>query len=75
LTAGIGVISSGKGENLRYILEAIRSGYLPAEVRIVLADQPEAGALRIAREHGVKALFLDPSGLRERSTTEFSCSA
>jgi phosphoribosylglycinamide formyltransferase-1 len=64
LTAGIGVISSGKGENLRYILEAIRSGYLPAEVRIVLADQPEAGALRIAREHGVKALFLDPSGLK-----------
>jgi phosphoribosylglycinamide formyltransferase 1 len=63
LTTGIGVISSGRGENLRYILEAIRSGYLPAEVRIVLTDQPMAGALGIAEEYKVKALFLDPAGL------------
>lgn len=63
MTTGIGVISSGRGENLRYILEAARSGYLPAEVRIVLTDQPAAGALEIAGEYGVKALFLDPAGL------------
>ncbi len=61
--ATIGVISSGRGENLRYILEAIRSGYLPAQVRIVLADQRDAGALRIAGEYGVKAQYVDPSGL------------
>lgn len=63
LTAAIGVISSGRGENLRYILKAARSGYLPAEVRIVLADQKDAGALKIAREAGVQALFVDPAGL------------
>ncbi|MGC9515562.1 phosphoribosylglycinamide formyltransferase [Methanocrinis sp.] len=59
----IGVISSGRGENARYIIEAARSGYLPAEVAIVLADQQDAGALRIARDLGVEAHFLDPSGL------------
>ena len=59
----IGVISSGRGENLRHILEAVRSGYLPAEVRLVLADQREAGALKIAREYGVECIFIDPSGL------------
>jgi phosphoribosylglycinamide formyltransferase-1 len=63
LTTGIGIISSGRGENLRYIIEATRSGYLPAEVRIVLADQRDAGALRIAGEYGVAALFVDPAGL------------
>jgi phosphoribosylglycinamide formyltransferase-1 len=63
LTTGIGIISSGRGENLRYIIEATRSGYLPAEVRIVLADQRDAGALRIAGEYGVEALFVDPAGL------------
>jgi phosphoribosylglycinamide formyltransferase-1 len=63
LTTRIGVISSGRGENARYIIEAARSGYLPAEVAIVLADQRDAGALKIARELGVEAHFLDPSGL------------
>jgi phosphoribosylglycinamide formyltransferase-1 len=62
-TARIGVISSGRGENLRYILRAERSGHLPASVRIVLTDQESAGALKIAQEFGVKALFLDPKGL------------
>ena len=56
-------MSSGRGENLRYILEAARSGYLLAEVRLVLADQNEAGALKIARDYGVECLFMDPSGL------------
>ncbi|HII06105.1 MAG TPA: phosphoribosylglycinamide formyltransferase [Methanotrichaceae archaeon] len=59
----IGVISSGRGGNLRYIVEAARSGYLPAEVAIVLADQKDAGALKIAREQGIEAHFFDPSGL------------
>ncbi len=63
MTTRIGVISSGRGENLRYILQATRSGYLPAEVRIVLADQKDAGALQIADEYGVMAFFVDPMGL------------
>jgi phosphoribosylglycinamide formyltransferase-1 len=63
LTTGIGVISSGRGENLRYIIKATCSRYLPAEVRIVLADQKDAGALRIAEEYGVLGIFVDPTGL------------
>jgi phosphoribosylglycinamide formyltransferase-1 len=62
LTSSIGIISSGRGENLRYILLAERSGYLPAAVKIVLTDQPDAGALRIAQEFGVSGLYLDPRG-------------
>jgi phosphoribosylglycinamide formyltransferase 1 len=63
LTTGIGVISSGRGENLRYIIEATLSGYLPAKVRIVLADQKDAGALGIACKYGVRGIFVDPAGL------------
>jgi phosphoribosylglycinamide formyltransferase-1 len=61
----IGVISSGRGENLRYIIEAIRSGYLLAEVCIVLTDKKDAGALRIAQKYGIEHQFLDPSGLSQ----------
>jgi phosphoribosylglycinamide formyltransferase-1 len=63
LTVALGVISSGKGENLRYILQEERSGRLPGQVKIVLADQPDAGALRIAREFSVSGRFVDPLGL------------
>jgi phosphoribosylglycinamide formyltransferase 1 len=61
-TAKLGVISSGRGENLRYILQAERDGWLPGRVVLVLADQPEAGALRIAGEFSVPHQFLDPGG-------------
>ncbi len=59
----LGTISSGRGENLRYIIDATRSGYLPAEVKVVLTDQKEAGALKIAQMYGIKHEFLDPAGL------------
>lgn len=57
------MISSGRGENLRHIIAATRSGYLPAIVAVVLTDQQDAGALRIAKEYCIKALHMDPSGL------------
>ena len=63
MTTIIGIISSGRGGNARYIIEAARSGYLPADIGIVLTDQKDAGALRIAGEYGVKSLYLDPSGM------------
>lgn len=68
MTASIGIISSGRGENLRYILQAERTGYLPGQVKIVLTDQPDAGALKIAREYSVPSLYLDPA---ERSREDY----
>jgi phosphoribosylglycinamide formyltransferase-1 len=64
LTTTIGVISSGRGENLRYILQEERSGRLPSRVGVVLTDQPDAGALKIAKEFSVPCHFVDPSNLR-----------
>ncbi len=40
-----------------------RSGRLPARVGVVLADQPDAGALKIAKEYCVPAYFVDPAHL------------
>jgi len=37
----------------------------------VLADQKDAGALRIAGEYGVKGVFVDPVGTSARITIEF----
>jgi phosphoribosylglycinamide formyltransferase-1 len=69
LKAKIAVISSGRGENLRHILKATITGYIPGSVNVVLADQKDAGALNIAEEYGVRAVYVDPSG-RSRSEHE-----
>ncbi len=70
MTTNLGIISSGRGENLRYILQDERSGRLPARVRIVLTDQPDAGALKIAEEFCVPARFIDPSNLSRKEYDE-----
>jgi phosphoribosylglycinamide formyltransferase-1 len=64
MSTTLGVISSGRGENLRYILQEERSGRLPAHVGIVLTDQPDAGAQKIAKEFSVPCHFIDPSNQR-----------
>lgn len=53
---------------MRYILQEERSGRLPARVGTVLTDQPDAGALKIAKEFCVPAHFIDPA---HRSREEY----
>ncbi|BAS27423.1 phosphoribosylglycinamide formyltransferase [Limnochorda pilosa] len=48
----LAVFVSGRGSNLRSILEAQARGDLGAEVALVLSDRPEAPALEIARAAG-----------------------
>ena len=41
-TLKLGVLGSGSGSNMQSIVDAIEKGELDAEIRIVLADVPEA---------------------------------
>lgn len=54
----IAVFASGRGSNLRAILNAIHQGFLPARVTVVLSNNSNAGALEIARLHQVPAVHL-----------------
>ena len=63
---GLGILGSGKGSNCRAILERIRTGHFPAEVRLVVSDVFDAGILDIAREFGVPNLYLPPGKFRTR---------
>jgi phosphoribosylglycinamide formyltransferase-1 len=48
----IGVLVSGTGTNLQAIMDAIRTGALDAEIRLVVSNVAGAGALDRARAHG-----------------------
>jgi phosphoribosylglycinamide formyltransferase-1 len=62
----LGILGSGKGTNCRAILQAIRSGGLDAEARVVIADVLDAPILDVAREFSVPNSYLPPGHFRTR---------
>ena len=62
----LGILGSGKGTNCRAILQAIRSGALDAEARVVVADVLDAPILDIARGFSVPNSYLPPGHFRTR---------
>lgn len=52
----IAVFASGRGSNFQAILNAIQGGRLPASISLVVSNNSSAGALEIARAHGIPAL-------------------
>lgn len=55
----IAVFASGKGSNLRAILDGVRSGRIPgARIALVISNNSAAGALTLAREHNIPALHI-----------------
>jgi phosphoribosylglycinamide formyltransferase-1 len=62
----LGILGSGKGSNCRAILERIRAGVLPAEVRVVISDVFDAPILDIAREFSIPSAYLPPGQFRTR---------
>lgn len=66
----LGILGSGKGSNLRAILDAIAAGGLDAETRIVISDVESAGILDLARLCGVRAEFVAPGKFRTKLEPE-----
>ena len=60
------MLVSGRGSNLKAILDAIRGGRLQAEVAVVISDRPEAPALALARARGCATLTVDPKAFLTR---------
>ncbi len=57
----LAVLGSGAGSNMQSIVDAIESGELDAEIKIVVADNPGAKILERAERHGIESMYLDCS--------------
>lgn len=55
----LGVLISGRGSNLQAIIDAIQSGALPAALRVVVSNEPDAYGLERARRHGIPTEVVD----------------
>lgn len=61
MTMRVAVAASGRGSNLEALLRTLGTG-TPARVVLVLSDRASAGALTLARSHGVATQVLaDPA--------------
>ena len=56
----LGVLASGRGSNFAALVAAIQQRRLTATVRVLISNKEDAGALAIAQQNGIPALFLSP---------------
>lgn len=53
------VLASGRGSNFQAILDRVREGTLPLEIAALISDNPDAKALTIAANAGIRTIALD----------------
>jgi len=55
----IGVLVSGRGTNLQVIIEAIEEGKVEGRISIVISDNPDAYALKRAKQHNIDTQYIN----------------
>ena len=63
----VAVLASGRGSNLEALIAAREEGHANIDIVLVAGDKPEARALRLAEEHGIPSLALEPAGFADRA--------
>lgn len=58
-TLPIVVLISGRGSNLQSIIDAIAGGELPAEIRAVISNRPDAPGLQRSALLGIRTIVID----------------
>ncbi|MCX8030468.1 MAG: phosphoribosylglycinamide formyltransferase [Thermodesulfovibrionales bacterium] len=64
----LGVLASGRGSNFQAIIDAISTGKIKAQIRLLIVDNPAAYAIERAKKHAIEHLYLDPSKYPNKDT-------
>ena len=56
----LGVLASTRGTDMQAVIDAINSKKLNAVISVVISDKPDAYALERAKQHNLKAVFIEP---------------
>ncbi len=64
----LGVLASGSGSNFQSIIDKTESGYLDADIAVLISDNPKAFALERARNHNIESLVLRPKDFDNKSS-------
>jgi phosphoribosylglycinamide formyltransferase-1 len=53
------ILISGRGSNMRWLIEAARAPDFPAEIALVASNRPEAPGLAVAKQAGIATAAVD----------------
>ncbi len=67
----LGVLISGGGSNLQSIIDHIENGILPAQIKMVVSNNPQAYGLTRAKKHGIPCAILNHQDFSSRE--DFDC--
>lgn len=56
----LGILASGRGSNFQSIIDSIASGFLKANIAVLITDNSDAYAIERARKHNIDSLVLKP---------------
>lgn len=62
----LAVLASGRGSNFEAILTNIKQCKLDASIQVVISNKASAGALEIARQHGIAAVHISKKQFPEQ---------
>jgi len=62
----IGVLASGRGTNLQAIIEAIEEGKIEGEIKVVISDNPDAYALKRAKQNNIETQYINFKKFKKR---------
>jgi phosphoribosylglycinamide formyltransferase-1 len=60
------VLASGRGGNLKAIIDAVKAGEIKADLNLVISDKKEAYALEHARQAQIQAVYINPKDFADR---------
>tara|TARA_A100001011_G_C14187061_1_gene789528 strand:- start:261 stop:863 length:603 start_codon:yes stop_codon:yes gene_type:complete len=66
----LGVLLSGRGSNMKAILENCLSGKLNARIELVISNKEDAGGLAIAKKHNIPAIHISPQSFETKDDYE-----
>ena len=64
------ILISGRGSNMRSLVEAARAADYPAEIAAVISNRPEAEGLAWAKSQGITAIAIDHKQFATRAAFE-----
>jgi phosphoribosylglycinamide formyltransferase-1 len=66
----IAVLASGRGSNFQALIDAARPGYFPGTIARLITDNPDAYAIRRAKDAGIPVSVLDFASFPDRMAYE-----